>query len=77
MQNRIANQLQKCYEKYGRYSSAHEAYGVLQEEVDELWDIVKQKPSERDLQALQSEIIDCIVVLFKMNEDIVEKRNVR
>jgi DNA-binding protein H-NS len=30
-------------EKYGDYASMHEAYGVLAEEVDELWDIVKMR----------------------------------
>ena len=77
MQSKIDKQLSNCYAKYGRYSSAHEAMGVFFEEVDELWSEVKKKPKERSYQKLESEIIDCIVVLQKMYNDIVKERNER
>jgi hypothetical protein len=75
MRFKIKNQLQSVYEKYGKYASAHEAMGVLFEEIDELWLEIKQK--ELNFERLESEIIDCIVVLEKMYNDIVKKRNGR
>lgn len=33
----------KARDTYGPYSSLHEAYAVLLEEVDELWQLVKMK----------------------------------
>lgn len=36
-------------EKFGPYNSLHEAYAVLAEEVDELWEIVKLKQWTEEL----------------------------
>ena len=73
----VVNQIRHCYSLHGDYESAHEAMAVLLEEIDELWDIVKQKPGLRDYKKMESEILDCIVVLQKMHTDIVEKENRR
>lgn len=67
--NKINNQINTCYELYGSYASIHEAMGVLFEEIDELWEEIKQK--NINLENIESEIIDCIVVLIKMHNDIV------
>ena len=75
MREIVDKQIAKCYVKYGRYYSAHEAMAVLFEEVDELWHEVKQK--HLDFDRVGSEIIDCIVVLEKMYNDIVKDRNSR
>lgn len=34
---------QEAESKFGPYASLHEAYAVLLEEVDKLWEIVRQK----------------------------------
>ena len=39
----IENEAQRADDKYGDFASMHEAYGVLAEEVDELFDLVKLK----------------------------------
>lgn len=75
MENKIKNQLAKCYEKYGLYSSFHEGMSVLREEFEELW--VECKKKELDFERIESEIIDNIVVLQKMYNDIVVKQNRR
>lgn len=67
--NKINNQINTCYELYGSYASRHESMGVLFEEIDELWEEIKQK--NINLENIESEIIDCIVVLIKMHNDIV------
>ena len=68
--NKVNNQIYTCYKLYGAYASSHEAMGVLFEEIDELFDEVKQK--ELNLQRVEEEIIDCITVLVKMHQDVVE-----
>jgi hypothetical protein len=39
----IESEIQQARQKYGPFNSTHEIYGVLQEEVDEFWDLVKMK----------------------------------
>lgn len=34
-------------EKYGAFNSTHEGYAVLKEEVDELWEVIKQNTERR------------------------------
>ena len=36
---------EKAFEKYGHFNSTHEVYGVLFEEVQEFFDIVREKPA--------------------------------
>jgi len=40
---------EEALDKYGHFNSTHEAYAVLQEEVDEFWDLVK-KPNYDNFQ---------------------------
>lgn len=36
---------EKALEKYGHFNSTHEVYGVLFEEVQEFFDIVREQPN--------------------------------
>ena len=73
--NKVTEQVNKCYEKYGEYASFSEAMSILQEEIWELWE--EHRKHELDFNRIESEIIDCLTVLFKMHDDIVTKRNNR
>lgn len=72
---KIQKQTEKCYLKYGKYASFHESMSVFREEFEELWEECKRK--ELDFEKIENEIIDCLVVLFKMHQDIVIKENRR
>ena len=73
--NKVSEQIRQCREKYGNYSSRHEFIGVLIEEIEELkQEIFKKEP---DFDRLGAEIVDCLTVLVKGHEDIVEDRNDR
>lgn len=37
----VRDEVERAIRKHGPYASAHEAWAVLREEVDELWDEVK------------------------------------
>ena len=73
--NKVSEQIRQCREKYGDYSSRHEFIGVLIEEIEELKQEVFKK--EPDFDRLSAEIVDCLTVLVKGHEDIVESKNVR
>lgn len=45
--------------------SAHEAYGVLLEEVDELWDHVKVKQMKRDVAAMRKEAVQVAAMAMR------------
>lgn len=75
LKERVKKQVLRCYEKYGKYSSFHEAMSVLREEFEELWEECKKK--DKDFQNIENEIIDNIVVLVKMYCDIVLEENKR
>lgn len=42
--NQVQKEMQAARNKYGTFHSTHEVYGVLKEEVDEFWELVKTKP---------------------------------
>lgn len=59
----IEIQLDSAYEKHGsELWTRHEFYGVLKEEVDELWDVIKQDGPSEDLY---SELIQVALVCIR------------
>ncbi len=52
-------------------NSAHEAYAVLLEEVDELWDEVKKKQSKRDWAKMEREAIQVAAMAVRMLVDVI------
>jgi hypothetical protein len=51
MNSSIEKEKQQAREKYGPFNSTHEIYGVLKEEVEEFWDLVKKPNFSRDKYA--------------------------
>lgn len=39
----VRSESERTYEKYGRFRSKHEAYAVLLEESEELWETIRKK----------------------------------
>lgn len=50
---------------HGSFHSVHEAYAVILEEVDELWEIARQKREHRDLSQLRRELIQIATMAWK------------
>lgn len=48
----------KASEAHGPFNSDHEAYGVLLEELDELWEHVKMKRPMRNREAMYRSLAD-------------------
>lgn len=51
--------------KHGLFRSAHEAYGVLLEEVEEFWEEVRKKRADRSRERMRAELIQVAAVAVK------------
>jgi hypothetical protein len=60
-----ATECAKAIEVHGEFHSAHEAYGVLLEEVEEFWVEVCLKRKDRSPQRMQDELIQIAAVAIK------------
>jgi len=70
-QDIVQNELALARVKYRPMASAHEGWAVLREEVDELWEEVKKKPSKRNAEAMYGELVQVAAMAQRMAEDIV------
>ena len=66
-----ADEADRAHEVYGDFASMHEAYGVLAEEVDELFEAVRMK--QRDIGnhrggRIEAEAIQCAAVCLRIAE---------
>jgi NTP pyrophosphatase (non-canonical NTP hydrolase) len=50
---------------YPQFTSAHEAYAVLLEEVEEVWEHVRKKPQARNMEELDGELIQVAAMAVK------------
>lgn len=55
---------------YYSFASAHEGWAILREEVDELWDEVKKKPSQRSIELMRKEAIQIAAMAIRFVEDV-------
>ena len=61
-------EIDRGVEKYGNYRSYHEAYAVILEEVDELWEELKKKGRDKDL--IYAEAIQVAATAYRLAEEI-------
>jgi len=54
----------------GDFHSAHEGYSVILEEVDELWQEIKKKASERNNEKLYKEALQIATMAMRFIVDI-------
>ena len=47
------------------FASLHEGYAVILEELDEIWDVTRQKKMDRDRNALRKEFIQLAAMAVK------------
>lgn len=75
--DRFALELVQARKKFPALASAHEGYAVIKEEFDELWDIIKQKQTERDYAAMRKETIQLGAMVLGFLMEIVDVENRR
>ena len=66
----IIDELCSATTKNGIFHSAHECYGVLLEELDELWDEVKKKDCNRDIDLMRKEAVQVGAMALRFIVDI-------
>lgn len=66
----VADELERAIENYPPFASAHEGYAVILEELDELWDEVKPKPSERSVERMRAEAVQVAAMSMRFVLDV-------
>jgi len=61
----IDAELLSSHQHEKKFHSAHEAYGVILEELDEVWEIVKLKRRDRSPSKLRKELIQLAAMAIK------------
>ncbi len=63
-------ELEKAENLHGSYNSYHEAYAVILEELDEFWEIVRQKTQDRNDQKAYAELVQIAVTAWRTARDL-------
>ncbi len=71
---RVRDELASAMSKFKPFNSAHEAYAVIAEEVDELWDEVKKHQDKRDYDRMGKECIQVAAMAVRMFLEVVESK---
>jgi hypothetical protein len=67
----IKNEYERAKQKYKRpFSSHHEAYAVILEELDELWDEIKKKEEQYDLIKQRKEAIQIGAMILRFINEL-------
>lgn len=68
--DKVAEELARARSLHGRMHNAHEAYAVILEELDEFWEEVRRKQSERSPRRLLAELIQIGAMAQRTAEDL-------
>lgn len=72
---KINLELDKCDNEHKPFSSSHEGYGVLLEEVDELWDEIKLSKKYNANKRMVNEAIQIASMAIKFIENLYKEDN--
>lgn len=61
----VVKELQTAIETHSLFTSAHQAYAIILEELDELWDEIKKKKSIRDERNMRAEAVQVAAMAIK------------
>lgn len=70
-QGKIRTELFEATKKFGPFATTHEGYAVILEEMDELWDAIKDK--EKGMAELEKEAIQVGAMALRFLIDICTK----
>jgi hypothetical protein len=66
----VVTEIEMATSKFPPMNSAHEGFAVLKEEVDELWDHVKQKQGARNIADMRKEAIQVAAMAVRFAADV-------
>lgn len=70
--NEISAEVERATSMWPPFNSAHEAYAVLAEEVDELWDHVKTNQKRRDLGEMRKEAVQVAAMAVRFALEVCD-----
>jgi NTP pyrophosphatase (non-canonical NTP hydrolase) len=73
----VCAELDKALAQFPSMNSAHEAYAVLLEEVDELWACVKVNQRRRDLAAMRKEAVQVAAMAIRFAAEVCDEQRGR
>lgn len=73
--NKIYDEFKRANSMYPLFNSLHEGYAVLLEEVEELWDEIKKKPSRVNPHHINEEAIQIGAMVMKLIISNCKKSN--
>ena len=73
----VCLEVETAQQNWPAMNSAHEAYAVLLEEVDELWDHVKTNQKRRDIPAMQKEAIQVAAMAIRFALEVCSEETGR
>jgi NTP pyrophosphatase (non-canonical NTP hydrolase) len=73
----VCIELETAVKNWPPFNSAHEGYGVLAEEVDELWQHVKTNQKRRDIPKMRKEAIQVAAMALRFALEVCDERNGR
>jgi hypothetical protein len=68
--SQVESELASARAKHARLNSAHEAYAVILEELDEFWDQVRLRREQRDKREMLKELIQVAAMAQRAAEDL-------
>lgn len=75
--NEVMGETSKAMGMWPPMNSAHEGWGVLSEEMDELWEHVKLKQQSRDLAAMRKEAIQVAAMAIRFAFEVCNEERGR
>lgn len=66
----LLDEASRGIELHGAYNSAHEAYAIILEELEELWEEVMKKSSKRSKIKLYSEAIQVASTAYRYSQQL-------
>lgn len=70
----VLNELEQAQKNYPPMHSAHEGFAVIQEEMCELWDEVKKKPSARSIVDMRYEALQVAAMAMRFVIDVCNEK---
>ncbi len=68
--NLVADEIKRARQLHEPMKSAHEAYSVILEEIDEFWDEVKKKRRERSSNKMLAELVQVAAMAIRAGSDL-------
>ena len=71
----VQQELHRAQSLYPSFSSPHEGYAIILEELDELWDEIKLRKDLRDTRTMRKEAIQVAAMAIRFLLDVAELPN--